>query len=271
MSRDPDDPVAPPGPAATEPAAARSTSAPAPGGAAHVGRKTRPSGRPADVRALREALGKARKARPRDPSQPEWRQRLDAIVDDAVGQVIEQGVVSRPDGRVDVVFDRKLAASHGLPALTAILDGVRDGLAGAGLPAADSATGPLGAMTAALRQNLVGLVENVRTGLAGEPPPPRPDAVSASQSPPPSMPDPREVMAGLLARAAAQVPPVAAAPAAPASEQPSSASDGRRPAPTVSLDVAGLLGSLLGGLQRATARGPGPDPAPGPTRREPGS
>jgi hypothetical protein len=222
--------------------------------------------RDATPRALKEALRKARKARSRDAHAPEWRQRLDAIVDDAVERVIDEGVQTRPDGRVDVVIDRKLAVSHGIPALTAVLDGVRDGLAGVGLPAAEPATAPLGAMTAALRHNLVGLVENVRAGLAGSPPPPRPVAAPDMAGPPP-MPDARAVVEALLARALAAAPgspPSASSPPPPDSvtSPPAGPSrDGGRAPPTVSLDLAGLFGSLLGGLQSATAAPPSPRPA----------
>jgi hypothetical protein len=213
-----------------------------------------------DAKALREALRQARKARPKDGTRPEWRERLDAIVDDAVGQVIERGVTTHPDGRVDVTFDRRLAATHGLPALTAVLDGVRESLMGAGLPAAEAPSTPLGAMTAGLRQNLAGLVGNVRTGLAGEPPPP---ADPAGQPVP--LPDPRELVAGLVARVTAAVPPVSQPPEARTEGPP----EARRAAPpTVSLDVAGLFGALLGGLQRAVAEPPRTAPVAPPTPDE---
>jgi hypothetical protein len=203
-----------------------------------------------------------------------------------VAEVLSEGLVKRPDGGLDITFDRRLAATHGLPALAAILDGLRDGMA---------ASGPDGP----LKERLVGLVENVRTGLAGEPPPPRatqgtpapgPDAPSTATvgaeppaSPPPEepaasqaarppaqpfVPDPRAVLEGLFARATSggQAPAEGEAPSAPSgltAPAPSASSglagaESAAPAsrPTVSFDLAGILSGLL-----ASVASPRPRPA----------
>jgi hypothetical protein len=63
-----------------------------------------------------------------DLSRSPARKKLDDAIEAAIDGFVEQGLVEKADGTLALTFNSELIGTHGIPVLTAILDAVRAGL-----------------------------------------------------------------------------------------------------------------------------------------------
>lgn len=247
-----------------------------------------------------------RRSRRVSPDAPEWRRRLDEALEGALDKLIEDGLEERPDGTLQLTFHSSLVGTHGVPVLTAVLDGLRAKL----LEGAQSG-GPLAGLAPAIAR----AIEQFRTSFAGAPPPDaqqeaaeteRSDAASA-QAPGKSAPSrPADPFAALFqgfaamaqqsvhqgkkgkkgdtrrgaqtfsARFGSDAPPGPDKTGGPVVE-PTETSPSSK-GPTVQIDLAGLLGAMFQGMSKGTAAArpevatteSGSPPAASPPPQEPG-
>ena len=145
------------------------------------------------VRGLREQWAQKQAAR---PDRPEWRQRLDDALGEALGRILEDGIQETADGKLAFTLNQDSVQSYGGPLLTAVLDGFRHMLADKLKPAPAPAAS---AKPAAPPNPLQGLVVGLGQMLA--------QALDNTQ---------REVMKRAAKQAAAQAAAAEAAKSAPA-------------------------------------------------------
>jgi len=220
-----------------------------------------------------------RKSRRVQASRPEWRVRLDEALEGALDKLIEDGLEERPDGTLQLTFHSGLVGTHGIPLLTAVLDGLR-----AKLLEGAQGGGPLAGFAPAIAR----AIEQFRTSFAGAPPPEAAstDAAVAEEppasraEPPPATKDPfAELFKGFAAMAQQSAankkggkskksggkgpartvttrfeaaPPGGAATGKTDGDRASETAGAGSKGPTVQIDFAGLLGAMFQGLGKAT-------------------
>jgi hypothetical protein len=252
---------------------------------------------------LQQFRERRRALRNEDPNRPEWRVRLDALLEDAMDSLVADGLREQPDGSLSLVLNSQIVGTHGIPIITAMLDGLRDSV---------MTQSEKGGFLGAFGPRILQFIENFRTSFAGAPspgaPPPAPEAATATEpaaapEPPKSSPsaglsfdDLLKGFSSVIQHAKRQPPPppktpghnkgkgarpkagkpqttrvsFGTPPPAETAPKPSTAPPAPTSGPTVNIDFAGLLGSLLQSVTAPkTQRQPPAQNPPPPTEPAP--
>ena len=258
---------------------------------------------------LQQFRERRRVLRNNDPNRPEWRVRLDALLEDAMDSLVADGLREQPDGTLALALNSQIVGTHGVPIITAMLDGLRESV----LSQADK-----GGFMGAFGPRILQFIDNFRTSFAGasppgvEPAPVAPNDATEPQDPPKPSPsaglsfdDLLKGFKGVIEHAKRQPPPAPKTsakgkggkdahpkpgkaqttrvsfgtpppkPAAPGQTAQNDSGAAPKAGPTVNIDFAGLLGSLLQSVtapkpqRQPPAATPNPSPPPDTTTSAP--